>query len=164
MTPAPPPDDANVTQTTSEHINESKPLQPDIESLGSSGCNLVFPKQLTQKEIEIASQKLAALPISQAQELLDELAGRLSTNSIRSNPLSYLRSLIVCAETGTFTPEVGVRVALAREKELEALKHANLPLEIARNSTNPSEQIEKLRQVLSSNKTNNKLVRRNKNS
>jgi hypothetical protein len=52
----------------------------------------------------------------QAQGLLDELAGRLQANAVRSSPVGYLRGLIARAEAGTFLPELGPRVASDRQQ------------------------------------------------
>lgn len=136
---------SGVTLTTTEYINEPKPPQP-ITDTGSSG--LIFPKQLSPKEVSLAKSKLESLPLTQAQELLDELAGRLNAHSVRGSPLSYLRSLVTRAEAGTFTPEIGIRVALARqrESELSALRQSESSSRSAR-STNSREHLENLRKV-----------------
>ena len=52
----------------------------------------------------------------QAQALLDELAGRLQANAVRSSPVAYLRGLIARAEAGTFLPELGPRIASDRQQ------------------------------------------------
>jgi hypothetical protein len=46
----------------------------------------------------------------QAQVLLDELAGRLQTNGVRSSPVAYLRGLINRAAAGSFVPELAPRM------------------------------------------------------
>jgi hypothetical protein len=145
-----PPDDTSVTQTTTEYINEFKPPQPN-NFADCGGGNLTFPKQLSTKEVALAKIRLEQLAPELAQELLDELAGRLNANSVRSSPLSYLRSLVARAESGTFTPEAGVRVALARAKvqELAAFKLA-APPKIQQHTLDPKEQIQKLRKTISS--------------
>lgn len=157
MTQASPPGGSNVTQTTTEHLNESKPPQTAAESSGNAGSSLIFPRQMSSKEIALASQKLAPLASLLAQEVLDELAGRLNAQSVRGSPLSYLRSLITRAEAGTFTPEAGIRVALARErdKELAALKQRDSPAS-AQCSSNLREHLEKLRKVLGETSTFNR--------
>jgi hypothetical protein len=55
-----------------------------------------------------------------AQTLLDELAGRLQTERVRS-PVAYLRGLIQRAAAGQFVPELAQRVAAERDRlRLEA--------------------------------------------
>jgi len=144
-----PPGGSSATLTTTEHTIEIKPPQPSADSAGENGGDLVYPKQLSPKEVALAMRKLQPLSPMLAQELLDELAGRLNAHAVRCSPLSYLRSLIARAEAGTFTPESGVRVALARERdqEIAALKQANSYSDPAR-SANPREHLENLRKVL----------------
>ena len=127
VTAIPPLGGNAVTLTTTEpSLNtSSKPLPPNNEvdkSIKgfSSGSNSEFfyPKQLTLKERELAKVQLAPVDEKAGQEILDELAARLNANSIKSSPLAYLRSLITRAQAGQFTPEAGVRIALAREQAL----------------------------------------------
>ena len=157
VTPAPPPGGSCVTLTTIEHIKESKLPQPGADSI-SEGSSLIYPKQLSPKEVALAIRKLGSLSPMLAQEVLDELAGRLNAHSVRGSPLSYLRSLIERAEAGTFTPEVGVRVALARErdKELAALKQSDLVASPPHYSSNPRERLDAVRKALSPKTTFNR--------
>ena len=158
VTHAPPPGGYRVTQTTTEHTKEPKPPQPGPVATDIGGSNLIFPKQLTTKECELAMRHLGTLSQALAQELLDELAGRLNAHSIRGAPLSYLRSLAMRAEAGTFTPEAGIRVALARErdKELAALRSGSATVQTPCYSSNPREHLEAVRKALSPKTTFNR--------
>lgn len=115
---APPPDspgggDNHGTQTTTDPPSDSQVKPPPrVTEAG----DLAYPARLSAKEREIARQQLQALPLNVAQQVLDELAGRLQRNAVRGSPLSYLRALIKSAVLGEFMPEVGVSVAQAREK------------------------------------------------
>ena len=113
-----PHSDTSTTQTTTEPSIESKPPQP---SISRGGGDLVFPKQLSSREIELATQRLIGLSPELAQEILDELAARLSAGQVRGAPLSYLRTLVMRAKDGSFVAEAGIRVAIAREREREQL-------------------------------------------
>jgi hypothetical protein len=151
VAPSPPSDGGSVTQTTKEHTNESKPPQPGADRVGEGSSGLIFPKQLSPKEIALALCRLEPLSPALGQELLDELAGRLNAFGVRGSPMGYLRSLIDRAEAGTFTPEVGIRVALAREreKELAALKQFDsLVRSQQQRSSSPGEHLELLRKAL----------------
>ena len=110
--------DASVIQTTSDPSNESKPLQP---ANCCGGAELIYPKQLSSREIVLATQRLIELPSELAQEILDELAARLSAGQVRGAPLSYLRTLVARTKDGSFVAEAGVRIAAAREREREQL-------------------------------------------
>ncbi|MHB8257124.1 MAG: hypothetical protein ACYDHY_12160 [Acidiferrobacterales bacterium] len=97
-----------------------------------------------------ARRRLAALPDSVAQDLLDELAGRLNAKTVHDAPLSYLRALIARAEAGTFTPEAGVRVAQARERQEEpvVLKQRDSPVRAPPCPAHQGEHLARIRQVL----------------
>ncbi len=152
VTPVSPPGDARVTLTTIEHTHQPKP--PPLRQSAPAGeggrGDLIYPKQLCPKEVVLARRKLDLLPPILAQELLDELAGRLAAKAVRGAPLSYLRALIARAETGTFTPEGGVRVAQARERQREplALKPRDSPVRAPPCPADPGEHLARIRQVL----------------
>lgn len=133
VTPAPLPGGSDDTLTTTDSFIESKPLQPEAVQTTGGSCELVLPKQLAPLEATSAKRLISKLPAETAQALLDELAARLNAQTVRGSPLSYLRALVGRAEAGTFSPEAGIRVSLAREreKELAALK---------KSSTNPQTQ------------------------
>jgi len=109
-----------------EH-STSETVQPQDAGVGANarttlaggGGELIFPERMLPEERE-AARRLLRHCGEQSQSLLDELAGRLRTRSVRSSPVAYLRGLIARAATGSFVPEVGLRIAaerLQREKE-----------------------------------------------
>ena len=151
VTPVSPPGGSRVTLTTTEHTNQSKPPPPQAEVVGEGGGRgLIYPKPLSPNEVAIAIRRLATLPPMLAQALLDELAGRLNAHTVRGAPLSYLRALIACAEAGTFTPEVGVRVAQARERQQKppVLKQRDSPVRAPPCPAHQGEHLARIRQVL----------------
>ncbi len=93
------------------------PLLDSEAAISSSHANFFFPSQLKPEERELAKSQLNGIDSVLAQALLDELAARLNANKVTGAPLSYLRSLITRAKAGQFTPEAGVRLALARAQE-----------------------------------------------
>ncbi|MHB8551125.1 MAG: helix-turn-helix domain-containing protein [Acidiferrobacterales bacterium] len=153
VTPVPPPGGSRVTLTTTEHTNQSQPPPPQSmpKPAGeSSGRGLIYPKPLSPNEVATATRQLATLPPMLAQALLDELAGRLNAHTVRGAPLSYLRALIARAEAGTFTPEAGVRVAQARERQQKPpmLKQRDYPVRVPPCPAHQSEHLARIRQVL----------------
>ncbi len=79
------------------------------------GGDLIFPEEMLSAEREAARQLLQGSG-DLAQALLDELAGRLHSNGVRSSPVAYLRGLIARAKAGTFLPELGLRIASERQQ------------------------------------------------
>lgn len=89
-------------------------ISVDKESCG--GNSYIFPKPLSPEEIISANLYLKSIDPVLGQQLLDELAGRINSKSIRTSTLGYLRSLVAQAQRGSFIPELGIRVAQARER------------------------------------------------
>lgn len=119
-----PPGGTSVTQTTTEPSIESS-QQPQQSCSGGNSSSLIFPKQLQPQEKQQAERYVSGFSLQLAQELLDELAGRLNSQAIRGSPLGYLRTLCNRARAGAFTPEIGIRVAVARHNEAERLSKLN---------------------------------------
>ena len=91
-------------------------------SLAGGGGELIFPDRMLPEERK-AARRLLRHCGEQSQSLLDELAGRLRTNGVRSSPVAYLRGLIARAVAGSFVPELGPRIAAERlQREEEALQ------------------------------------------
>ena len=83
----------------------------------SRGGELSFPEAL-QPEERAAARLLVERCGDQAQALLDELSARMQTHAVRT-PIAYLRGLVARASAGTFVPEAGLRVAVARRRRKE---------------------------------------------
>lgn len=81
---------------------------------------LVFPKGLSEAERSSARRQLAGFPEALAQQLLDELAGRMAAGAIQVAPLAYLRGLVRRARQGRFTPELALRVSDQRRRRRQA--------------------------------------------
>ena len=84
-----------------------------------------------------------------SQEVLAELAGRLTTHGIRGSPLSYLRALIASAQAGTFIPEAGVRVAEGRERQRASKPRSDPAPRASPRVTDPETHLARIRQTLS---------------
>lgn len=142
-------------QTEQQAINSQNASKNLNVSSGSGDFELYFPRQLTPKECEFAKSQLASTELGIAQEILDELASRLNTNSVKSSPLAYLRSLITRSQAGQFTPEAGIRIALAREQaKLEQIKKSAEVIKLS----NPNEipkHLAAMHQVLGRKSTSN---------
>lgn len=144
--------DTVVAQTTTDPaLIHQKQLPPPGEQECGDRCkqDLIFPKQMSREEIAFARRLLLSLTDIEAQQVLDELAGRLNGNQVTSNPLSYLRGLVKRVKSGEFSPEAGVRVALARkrERELAAMKPAS-PAPDSKPTADPDEYLNALHNML----------------
>ncbi len=145
--PTPPQPPPTATASTAD-----KPLaKGGTDRGGGGGCGkLIFPKGLSTREVHLATDKLAPLPSLLAQDILDELAGRLNAHSIRGSPLSYLRALIARAQAGTFTPEAGVWVAQARERQRASKPRSDPAPRASPWVTDPETHLARIRQTLTS--------------
>ena len=100
------------------------PAAGDAETAGGGGRDLIFPEQMLPQE-RAAARMLLRPCAEHAQALLDELAGRLHAQGVRSSPVAYLRGLIARAQAGTFIPELGLAVAAERiNRQLAAEQRA----------------------------------------
>ena len=157
-----PPGDTRVTLTIIEPPREPTPPQPPPSATASTanappakggtdrggGGGWIFPNGLSAREVHLATDKLAPLPPGLAQDVLDELAGRLAAHCIRGSPLSYLRVLIARAQAGTFTPEAGVRVAEGRERQRASKPRSDPAPRASPRVTDPETHLARIRQAL----------------
>ena len=121
--PCPGAPDTHVLGTITEPSLESSQLLPPSQQPMASqyprggGGDLCYPKSLTPTQREALCDRLSVLTHGQAQEILDELSGRLAIAQVR-NPLRYCAVLIRRMQRGKFVPELGLTVADAREAEI----------------------------------------------
>lgn len=83
---------------------------------------LIYPRML-DAEREAIAQMLAGCSVDIQQQLVDELAGAIQSNGVRSI-VPYARALVRAAAEGRFAPSLGVAIAAARQATATA---ANLP-------------------------------------
>jgi hypothetical protein len=105
-----------LLQPPQDSTREAKaPVQPS----GGGGDDLIFPDRMLPEE-RAAARLLLRQSSEQAQVLLDELAGRLQANGVRSSPVAYLRGLITRAAAGSFVAELATRIASERRQHQKA--------------------------------------------
>lgn len=111
-------------------------VTPDCKG-GGEDLKLEFPKGLSEAECPLARTLVADFPDFLAQQLLDELAGRLEAGVIQLAPF-YLRGLVGRARGGAFTPEAALGVAERRKRrrqseaalqQAQARRNISLPLD-----------------------------------
>jgi hypothetical protein len=108
----------SIYKELQEKNYNAAPKADPSDSGDEVGCELIFPQELLTQECEAARRLLQPFP-QIAQALLDELAARMETHAIQTNPITYLRALISHARAGTFVAEAGVRIDRARRRRTE---------------------------------------------
>lgn len=110
---------------------DEKPLQPtackvingkndgDTDAGVPVGRELFWPRSLNASQRRAVEPLMAGIDVDEAQLLLDELAGVLSTNSIKTTPERWLRAIVSRYERGEFEPVAGVAVSEARKSTSE---------------------------------------------
>ena len=81
------------------------------------GGDLIFPGKLNRQQRDALHRRLVILESKNAQQVLDELAGRMAITPVR-NPIRYYAALIDAVQRRKFLPELGLAVASARETDL----------------------------------------------
>ena len=132
---------ADTPRTTKRTGNETPQLPEPARNAESASRNgdprsscqeskeLFYPEALSREEHAAAEKLLVAFPSAVAQQLLDELTGRMASGSIRLAPINYLRGLIREARAERFTPTLALTVGATRrqrEKNAAALRRAEL--------------------------------------
>lgn len=114
-------------QNTTKRGAKSAPKPPEPPFIqpphNRGGVDLIYPP-IRDAEREVIAQMLAGCPVDIHQQLLDELAGAIRHQKIRSIVL-YARALVRAAAEGRFTPGFGVGIAAARQIPATV---ANLPI------------------------------------
>src|SRR5215831_4275985 len=82
----------------------------------SGGSDLCFPKAFAEAQQRALRRELRSLNPNQAQQVLDELAGRMKASQVR-NPIGYCAALVGRLQRGEFQPELGIKVAQQRQAE-----------------------------------------------
>lgn len=154
-----------TTTTTTQNTNheektfsESNPSTPSATERA-----LIYPPRLSDNQKHLADRYLAMIDPDDRQLVLDELQGRLESEQKGMKPvydeLRFLHSLCKAAQQGEFVPNLGIKVAEARqdrahhvpppENEEQKSKAAE---ERARNQAYGREQLAKLRASLNMDK------------
>ena len=114
-----------VLQTTTEpSLEPSLPPPPASRQTigprppgGGGGGDLIYPKGITPAQKQALQERLTVLNQDQAQQILDELSGRMAIEQVK-NPVRYCAALIERMERGEFSLELGLKVGHARDAEV----------------------------------------------
>ncbi len=153
-----------TTTTTQNRNHEEKTFSESNPSTPSATEGaLIYPPRLSENQKHLADRYLAMIDPDDRQLVLDELQGRLESEQKGMKPvydeLRFLHSLCKAAQQGEFVPNLGIKVAEARqdrahhvpppENEGQKSKAAE---ERARNQAYGLEQLAKLRASLNMDK------------
>jgi hypothetical protein len=113
-----------TTTCTYPCINYVQPLPNPEPAKGSAppdgerggGCRFCFPEGTSSTQREALTQQLAGLADNDAQQILDELAGRMESSHIR-DPVRYCAGLVKRFRRSQFRLESGREVARRRQEE-----------------------------------------------
>ena len=110
---------SNTTTTTTTTSKKPARIKPPLQATPQPDA-LIFPLRLTDNQRTLALQYLTQLPDALHQPLLDELAGRLQAETQGARPLydelRFFYALCRAARAGTFVPNLGLKVADARNR------------------------------------------------
>jgi len=105
-----------TTEKSAQNFASRKSPLPETPTLDA----LIFPRRLTDNQRTLALQYLTPIPAELHQPLLDELAGRVQAESQGAKPLydelRFFYALCRAARAGTFVPNLGLKVADARNR------------------------------------------------
>jgi hypothetical protein len=117
-----PPDNAVRVTTTYPLFDPTQPQQrsrdmtPSDPRSRSGGSDLCFPKILSTAQQQTLRRQLIGLSVESAQQVLDELAGRMDAKGVR-HPVGYCAKLVERHKRGEFQLEAGIAVARKRQVE-----------------------------------------------
>ena len=147
-------DTAVLPRTTNEPSIESPPPRPGnggesdaVRANTGGGGEFFFPRGLTDSQRHALQDRLAKLTSAEAQQVLDELAGRMAVTPVK-NPIRYCAVLASRMKRGAFTPELGLKIADARQADRAPSEHTPPPegqLDLTRLPRETRDTIERLR-------------------
>lgn len=103
--------------TSNVILDGDKPVSPPEPLKESEQQPLQFPQRLSAAEKLAIIEQLAALPSTDAQAMLDELADAMATATIKTNPLRWFSGLVRKQKSGAFVPAGGIRIAARRKQQ-----------------------------------------------
>lgn len=148
--------DVIVSPKTSFETLVKTPPQPSVICPGIP--KLLIPKGIGVSEGNEMISKLKFLKYEDGQQLLDELAGRMSFSSIL-NPLGYLNAMIKKFHQGEFVPELALKIkekrdVLSQKKQENSEIEAQIQSERKGDKSGPTiefkEALEKMKRVVRS--------------
>jgi hypothetical protein len=131
--------------TTYPLVNPTPPLQVNLDvnpNAGGLGADtdrgsgeLCFPRALSDAQRQALLNRLSGLSKEAAQQLIDELAGRMNSTHVR-NPIGYCAALMRRFERGEFHAELGLQIAEERHAARQRKERRGEPIGAGQASAN----------------------------
>tara|TARA_R110000851_G_scaffold86648_3_gene188260 strand:- start:40596 stop:41852 length:1257 start_codon:yes stop_codon:yes gene_type:complete len=154
-----------TTTTTTQNTNHEEKTfsEPNPSVPSATERALIYPPRLSENQKHLADRYLAMIDSEDRQLVLDELQGRLESEQKGMKPvydeLRFLHSLCKAAQQGEFVPNLGIKVAEARQDRVLHVpppeneeQKSKVSEERARNQAYGREQLAKLRASLKMDK------------
>jgi len=100
-------------------ISTNKQQEPSLTTTTAPASAIELPRGLPEEERVVVGRLLKDLEPGLAQQVLDELAGLMAANRVRTSRIALLRELVARARSGAFTPAHAPSVARRRAQEAE---------------------------------------------
>lgn len=84
-----------------------------VQGSGKESGGLWFPETTSPEHRYAIERHVAAIPREQAQQVLDELAGRMEVSKV-GDPVKYCAALVARQRNGQFRPKLGPEIARKR--------------------------------------------------
>ena len=167
--PDPPDTDVLVTTTEPSFEPSLPPPAPQWTKApyplhGGGSDDLLYSKDVSPRQRHALHDRLTVLSHDQAQQILDELSGRMAITQVK-NPLRYCATLIERMQRGEFLPELGLNVADRRRAEV-ARRAALAQIEktaATESKTSPRELPVKFREAIQRMRTKSSALSKERN-
>lgn len=113
------PTSDNPTSGNRNLISTNKQQELSETTTTGSDVPLTLPRGLAEAERVVVQGLIKNLEPALAQTVLDELAGLMAANKVKSSRIALLRELVARARSGGFTPALAPAVAARRAQEAE---------------------------------------------
>lgn len=113
------PTSGNPTSENQTLLSTKEQQEPKITTTTAPDVPLVLPPGLLDEERVVVEKLVQGLDQVLAQSLLDELAGLIAANKIRTSRIGLFRALVTRARSGAYTPALAPVVAAQRSFERE---------------------------------------------
>lgn len=107
--------------------NASDEVDTTAKAVGGGGGDLCFPRALSTAQRRAIARQLEGLEAYDAQQVLDELEGRIASTTVR-NAVAYCAGLVARLKRGEFRLERGLAIAAQRaaQRRREGLSSAHM--------------------------------------